>query len=383
MQAFPPLPLVLHVVATGFFEFQNLSERQFVNLCKTLFVTPITVKKDIIILGIESSCDDTSAAISKNGNILANLVANQEIHSSFGGVVPELASRAHQQHIVPVVHQALTTANIDKEELSAVAFTKGPGLLGSLLVGTSFSKAFALGLHIPLIDVNHMQAHVMAHFILEPGKRNPEFPFLCLTVSGGHTEIVLVEDVLSMRVIGRTNDDAVGEAFDKAARILDLPYPGGPLIDKHATGGDPDAFVFPKPKFPDLDYSFSGLKTAFLYFIRDHLKEDPNFVQSNLADICASYQRSLIETVLDKFVKAIDIYKVKHIGIAGGVAANSYLRSRIAQIGEEKRIKVYIPKFEYCTDNAAMIAVTGHYKFQLGRFADHSVTAEPRAGIGC
>jgi len=336
------------------------------------------VKRDIIILGIESSCDDTSAAISKNGNILANLVANQDVHSSYGGVVPELASRAHQQNILPVVDQAIKIANIEKGQIDAVAFTRGPGLLGSLLVGTSFSKAMAMGLDIPLIEVNHMQAHVMSHFILNKDIEVPGFPFLCLTVSGGHTEIVLVKDYLKMEVVGRTNDDAVGEAFDKAAKILNLPYPGGPLIDKHARSGNAAAYNFPKPKIPDLDYSFSGLKTAFLYFIRDQVKDSPTFIDDHLADICASYQKSLIETVLDKFLRAIAEYKVGHIGIAGGVAANSYLRERVAQIGKEKTLQVSIPKLEFCTDNAAMIAITGHHKFQKELFTDQTIGAQAR-----
>ncbi|MBL4658599.1 MAG: tRNA (adenosine(37)-N6)-threonylcarbamoyltransferase complex transferase subunit TsaD [Flavobacteriales bacterium] len=336
------------------------------------------MKEDIIILGIESSCDDTSAAISRNGKILANLVANQEVHSSYGGVVPELASRAHQQNILPVVHQGLKIANIGKEELSAVAFTKGPGLLGSLLVGTSFAKAFSMGLEIPLIGVNHMQAHVMSHFIAHDDDALPEFPFLCLTVSGGHTEIVLVKDILQMEVVGKTNDDAIGEAFDKAAKILEFPYPGGPLIDKLSHGGNPLAFEFPNPKVPDLNYSYSGLKTAFLYFIRDHVKTDPNFVREHMADICASYQRALVETSLGKFSLAIDKFKAKGIGIAGGVAANSYLRKRISEIGKTRGLKVSIPDFEYCTDNAAMIAITGHYKFKNKEFAEQSVTAHAR-----
>jgi len=339
------------------------------------------LKKDIIILGIESSCDDTSAAVSKNGNILANLVASQEVHSSYGGVVPELASRAHQQNILPVVHQAIKLANIEKSELSAIAFTRGPGLLGSLLVGTSFSKALAMGLNVPLIEVNHMQAHVMAHFIINDQEGLPDFPFICLTVSGGHTEIVLVKNILDMRVVGRTNDDAVGEAFDKAAKILGLPYPGGPLIDKLSQDGNPLAFEFPKPNIPDLNYSFSGMKTAFLYFIRDRIKEHPNFISENLADICASYQRALIETTLRKFSLAIDQFNAKSIGIAGGVAANSYLRKRIQEIGQSKSLSVYIPDFEYCTDNAAMIAITGHYKFKNQDFSEQSVTADARYNL--
>jgi len=333
---------------------------------------------DIIILGIESSCDDTSAAISKNGKILANVVANQDVHSSYGGVVPELASRAHQQNILPVVHQALKIADIDKAQLNAIAFTRGPGLLGSLLVGTSFAKAFALGLDLPLIEVNHMQAHVMSHFIQDGESRMPGFPFLCLTVSGGHTEIVLVDDYLKMKVVGRTNDDAVGEAFDKAAKIMNLPYPGGPLIDTFAKGGDENAFEFPKPNVPDLNYSFSGLKTAFLYFIRDNIEQSPKFIEEHLADICASYQKALVETVLNKFVKAIDRYKVGNIGIAGGVAANSYLRKRVAEIGDENGLEVSIPNIEYCTDNAAMIAITGYHKFKSKQFAEQSISAQAR-----
>ena len=336
------------------------------------------MKRDIIILGIESSCDDTSAAISRNGNILANLVANQEVHSSYGGVVPELASRAHQQNILPVVHQAIELANIDKEQLSAIAFTRGPGLLGSLLVGTSFAKALAMGLNIPLIEVNHMQAHVMSHFIPDGENAVPEFPFLCLTVSGGHTELVLVKDVLRMEVVGRTKDDAIGEAFDKAAKILNLAYPGGPLIDELAKEGNAQAFQFPKPNIPELDYSFSGMKTAFLYFIRDQVGDSPSFVEENLADICASYQKALIDAVMGKLIKAVEKYKVNHFGIAGGVAANSHLRNRVEEMGLEKGLQVSIPAFEYCTDNAAMIAITGHHKFQKRLFSDQTISAQAR-----
>ncbi|PCH95325.1 MAG: tRNA (adenosine(37)-N6)-threonylcarbamoyltransferase complex transferase subunit TsaD, partial [Bacteroidetes bacterium] len=281
----------------------------------------------VVILGIESSCDDTGASVLKGGKIQANIIANQTVHKEYGGVVPELASRAHQQNIVPVVHEALKSANVDKSELSAIAFTKGPGLLGSLLVGTSFAKSMALGLNIPLIEINHMKAHVLSHFIELVGEESskPSFPFLCLTVSGGHTEIVLVEDYLKMKVIGSTRDDAAGEAFDKAAKTIGLEYPGGPLIDKHAKNGNPLAYKFPHPKSPEYDYSFSGLKTAFLYFIRDHVGQDSNFVSNNMADICASIQHTIVEVLLKKLVQASKDLGISEIAISGGVAANSKL----------------------------------------------------------
>lgn len=327
-----------------------------------------------IILGIESSCDETSAAISVDGQVRANIIANQTIHEKFGGVVPELASRAHQQNIVPVVDQALKEAKISKKDVDAVAFTRGPGLLGSLLVGTSFSKGFALAMDIPLIDINHMQAHILAHFIEDP---KPSFPFICLTVSGGHTQIVLVRDYFDMEILGQTLDDAAGEAFDKTAKILQLPYPGGPLIDRYAREGNPQAFSFPEPQIAGLDFSFSGLKTAILYFIRDQVKEDPDFVERNLPDICASVQSRIVSILINKLKKAADQYGVREIAIAGGVSANSGLRAELLSTGAQEGWQVYIPKFEYCTDNAAMIAIAGHHKFLKGDFASQSV--EPLA----
>lgn len=335
-------------------------------------------QKDIIILGIESSCDDTSAAVLKNNTILSNLIARQDIHEQYGGVVPELASRAHQQNIIPVVDAALKKAGVSKEEIDAVAFTRGPGLMGSLVVGTSFAKAFSMAMGIPMVDVNHMVGHVLAHFIDDEGKEKPEFPFLCLTVSGGHTQIVLVEDHLKMKVIGTTIDDAAGEAFDKAAKLLGFPYPGGPLIDKHSKNGDPSKFTFSKPSIPGYDYSFSGLKTSILYFLQKQTKEDPDFISKNLDDLCASIQQTVIEILLKKLVKAAKELNIKHIAIAGGVSANSGLRSAIHDTGDKLGWKVFIPKFEYCTDNAAMIAITGKYMFEKGLFADQSIAATAR-----
>ncbi|MFN5148164.1 MAG: tRNA (adenosine(37)-N6)-threonylcarbamoyltransferase complex transferase subunit TsaD [Flavobacteriia bacterium] len=335
-------------------------------------------QKDIIILGIESSCDDTSAAVLKNNTILSNLIARQDIHEQYGGVVPELASRAHQQNIIPVVDEALKKAGVTKEEIDAVAFTRGPGLMGSLVVGTSFAKAFSLALNIPMLDVNHMVGHVLAHFIDDEGKDQPDFPFLCLTVSGGHTQIVLVEDHLKMKVIGSTIDDAAGEAFDKAAKLLGFPYPGGPYIDKHAKNGDPARFTFSKPSIPEYNYSFSGLKTSILYFLQKESLNDPTFIEKNLDDLCASIQRTVIEILLKKLIKASNELKIKHIAIAGGVSANSGLRSAMHETGEALGWKVFIPKFEYCTDNAAMIAITGKFMFQKGLFADQSIAATAR-----
>ncbi len=332
----------------------------------------------INILGIESSCDETSAAVIQNGKCLSNIIAEQKIHELYGGVVPELASRAHQQNIVPVVDAALKKANIDKTELSAIAFTKGPGLMGSLLVGTSFAKGFSLGLNIPLIEVNHMQAHILAHFIDKHNDSVPTFPFLCLTVSGGHTQIVLIKDYFKMEVIGETTDDAAGEAFDKAAKILGLPYPGGPLIDKYAKEGNAAAFSFPKISVPELNYSFSGLKTAFLYFIKDAIKKDANFIEKNLADICASYQKAIVTTLLIKLEKAMEQRGINQIAVAGGVSANSGLRNALLQLENTKKAKVFLPPFEYCTDNAAMIAITGYYKFLQNDFTTQRVTATAR-----
>jgi len=334
------------------------------------------MSKTIIILGIESSCDDTAAAVIKNGKMLANIVANQNVHKAYGGVVPELASRAHQQNIVPVVDQALKKAGIKKEDISAIAFTRGPGLMGSLLVGTSFSKAFALGLDIPLIDVNHMEGHILAHFIDTPEEtvNKPTFPFLCLTVSGGHTQIVLVKDHFDMTVIGQTLDDAAGEAFDKSAKLLGLPYPGGPLIDKYAKEGNPEAFQFTKPQIPGLDFSFSGLKTGFMNFINKESSKNPKFIEENVKDICASIQKTIIDILMDKLKKAIQETGIKQIAIAGGVSANSGLRDRLKLYEKELNWHVFIPKFEYCTDNAAMIAITGYYKYLKGEFASQEIT---------
>ena len=338
-------------------------------------------QKDIIILGIESSCDDTSAAVIKNEAILSNIIAGQEIHKIYGGVVPELASRAHQQNIIPVVDTAIKKAGISLQDIDAIAFTKGPGLLGSLVVGTSFAKSFALALNIPMLDVNHMHGHVLAHFIDDEGKAKPKFPFICLTVSGGHTQIVLVKDHLEMEVIGQTIDDAAGEAFDKAAKTLGFPYPGGPLIDKHAKLGNPDRFEFSKPQVKGYDYSFSGLKTSILYFIQKQVKENPKFIEENLNDLCASIQKTIIEILFKKLILASKDYKINQIAIAGGVSANSGLRSKLSEIGIQKKWDVFIPKFEFCTDNAAMIAITGKYMYKNDIFADQTVTATARLKI--
>jgi N6-L-threonylcarbamoyladenine synthase len=323
-----------------------------------------------VILGIESSCDETSASVCADGHILSNVIANQTIHEAYGGVVPELASRVHQQNIVPAVQQSILNAKISKNDIDAVAFTRGPGLLGSLLVGVSFAKAFALARNLPLIEINHMQAHVLAHFIDEP---KPSFPFLCLTVSGGHTQIVLVRDYFDMQIIGQTTDDAAGEALDKTSKILGLPYPGGPMIDKYARLGNPDAYQFPEPQIPGLDFSFSGLKTAILYFIRDNTKLNPNFVQDNIADICASVERRITTILLNKLRKAANQYGVKDIALAGGVSANTGLRHGLKQMGEELGWNTFIPQFQYCTDNAAMIAIAGYYKYLKGEFVGQDI----------
>ncbi len=328
-----------------------------------------------ILLAIESSCDETAAAVIVNGEIRSNIIANQHIHALYGGVVPELASRAHQKNIVPVVSQALHQARVQKKDLQAVAYTQGPGLLGALLVGSSFAKGLASGLGIPLIEVNHMQAHILAHFIEAP---RPTFPFLCLTVSGGHTQLVKVENHLSMHIIGETTDDAVGEAFDKTAKMLGLPYPGGPLIDKYAQQGNPLAFEFPRASMPDLDYSFSGFKTAVLYFIQKNTAKHPNFISENLSDICASIQYTLVQTLLHKLEKAANSTGIKEIAIAGGVSANSELRKQLAELGKKKNWITYIPDFQYCTDNAAMIAMTAHYKYLAQDFANLQSSPNPR-----
>ncbi len=334
--------------------------------------------KPLILLGIESSCDDTSAAIIKDTIILSNVVAGQEIHTKYGGVVPELASRAHQQNIIPVVQQAIAQAGIAKEDIAGVAFTRGPGLLGSLVVGTSFAKAFALAQNIPMLDVNHMYGHVLAHFIGGEEIKKPTFPFICLTISGGHTQLVLVKDHLSMEVIGTTIDDAAGEAFDKTAKLLGFPYPGGPLIDKYAQDGDTSKFIFAKPNMPNYDYSFSGLKTSILYFLQKQMKDHPTFVTDELSNICASVQQSIVDILFAKLVKASKELGISQIAIAGGVSANSGVRKRLQEEGLKRNWDVFIPEFQYCTDNAAMIAITGYYMYQQGLFADQSISATAR-----
>jgi len=330
----------------------------------------------VTILAIESSCDETSCAISSDGWIRSNVIAGQTIHEQYGGVVPELASRAHIQHIVPVVDAALKKAGCEMKDLTAVAFTQSPGLIGSLLVGSEFAKSLALALDIPLLAVHHMQAHVLANLIPTP---RPGFPFLCLTVSGGHTQIVVCHSPLTMEVIGETLDDAAGEAFDKSAKLLGLPYPGGPLIDKYARDGNPARFTFPEPQIPGLNFSFSGLKTAILYFLQDHMTTDPGFVRDNLTDICASIQARIISILLNKLKKAARQTGIRDLCIAGGVSANSGLRSVFRELGKAEGWNTFIPPFEYCTDNAAMIAITGYYKYLAGDFAPLSVSASARA----
>lgn len=327
------------------------------------------------ILAIESSCDETSASVISNGKVLNNIIATQAVHEKYGGVVPELASRAHQQNIVAVVDAAMKEAGVSTAALSAIAFTRGPGLMGSLLVGVSFAKGMAIGLGIPLIEVNHMQAHILAHFIDEP---SPTFPFICLTVSGGHTQLVLVKDFLAMEIIGQTQDDAVGEAFDKAAKLLGLPYPGGPLIDVHAQKGDAKRYVFTETIMPDLDFSFSGIKTQFMYFLRDEVKKDSNFIEKNLDDLCASIQSHLVGMLLKRLEKACQQTGIARVAIAGGVSANSGLRKELERLADKKQWQVFIPAFEYCTDNAAMIAMAAHYKFLKGEFSTLEVAPLPR-----
>jgi N6-L-threonylcarbamoyladenine synthase len=329
-----------------------------------------------VILAIESSCDETSAAVVRQGKVLNNVIASQTIHQKYGGVVPELASRVHQQNIVPVVNEALATAGVSARELNAVAFTQGPGLMGSLLVGASFAKAMAVALEVPLIAVDHMQAHVLAHFIDEP---RPTFPFLCLTVSGGHTQILLVHDYLAMEVLGETLDDAVGEAFDKAAKILGLPYPGGLLIDRYARAGNSRAFRFPESNMPGLDFSFSGIKTSMLYQVRDGVAKDPDFITKNLDSLCASYQRALIAMLMNKLEKAVQQTGIRQVAIAGGVSANSQLRLDMQHRQQHAGWQIFIPDFQYCTDNAGMIAIAAHYKYLQGLFCDLSVT--PQANL--
>ena len=337
--------------------------------------------KNTYILGIESSCDDTAAAVLCNGKILSNVIATQAIHESYGGVVPELASRAHQQNIVPVVDQALQKAGISATDLNAVAFTQGPGLMGSLLVGTSFAKSLAYGLDVPLIDVNHMQAHILAHFIEEDGYEKPSFPFIAMTISGGHTQIVRVDDYFKMTVIGETIDDAVGEAFDKSGKILGLGYPAGPEIDKRAKLGNPKAFKFTKPKVKGLNFSFSGLKTAILYFIQKQVKENPQFIEENLNDICASIQYTIVGILMDKLKLAISETGINQIAIGGGVSANSSIRGALKQAESHHRWTTYLPAFEFTTDNGAMIAIVGYLKFQLKQYADQSIMASSRLKI--
>jgi N6-L-threonylcarbamoyladenine synthase len=329
-----------------------------------------------LILAIESSCDDTSAAICRDGKILSNIIASQKVHEQYGGVVPELASRAHMQNIVPVVDQALGKAGARLDEVDAVAFTQAPGLIGSLLVGAQFAKSLAVSLNKPLISVHHMQAHVLANLIDDP---KPEFPFLCLTVSGGHTQIVVCESPYSMKVIGETIDDAAGEAFDKSAKLLGLPYPGGPLIDKYAKEGSSTRYSFPEPNVPGLNFSFSGLKTSILYFLQSETRKNENFVEENLADICASIQDRIVSILLRKLQRAVEETGIMHVCIAGGVSANSGLRNGLEQLGSRLGIKTYIPKFEYCTDNAGMIAITGYYKYIAQDFADITVSPTARA----
>jgi N6-L-threonylcarbamoyladenine synthase len=332
----------------------------------------------VFILSIESSCDDTAAAVLQNDRVLSNVVANQLIHSQYGGVVPELASRAHQQNIVPVVDAALKKAGVKKEQLSAIAFTQGPGLMGSLLVGSSFAKSMAMALNIPLIAVNHMDAHILAHFIDEEGYEKPSFPFLALTISGGHTQIVRVDGFFDMKIIGETTDDAVGEAFDKSAKILGLPYPGGPLVDKYAQLGNPKAYQFTKPKMPNLDFSFSGLKTAILYFIQKEKLKNPDFISENLNDICASIQHTIIQILMDKLKLAVKETGIKQVAIGGGVSANSGIRNTLKEAEKLYGWKTYIPKFEYTTDNAAMIGIVGYQKYLTNWFENNEVVSKAR-----
>jgi N6-L-threonylcarbamoyladenine synthase len=329
----------------------------------------------VVILGIESSCDDTSAAIIRDEVILSNVVANQDVHKEYGGVIPELASRTHQQNIIPVVEKAIKDAQVSKDDIQAVAFTRGPGLMGSLLVGTSFAKSFALARNLPLIEINHLQAHVLAHFIKEDeaDTDQPQFPFLCLLVSGGNSQIIVVKDHLEMEIIGQTIDDAAGEAFDKCAKIMGLPYPGGPLIDKYAREGDPSRFVFNKPRLNGYDYSFSGLKTSFLYFLRDEVKKDADFIEKNKLDLCASLQKTIIDILMDKLEKAAEDTGIKQIALAGGVSANSGLRAAIQNDASAKNWETFIPKFSYTTDNAAMIAINGYYKYLKKEFVGQDI----------
>lgn len=331
--------------------------------------------KPVNILAIESSCDDTSAAVLSDGFLLSNVIASQKVHEAYGGVVPELASRAHQQNIIPVVHEAIRQSGISKEELSAIAFTRGPGLMGSLMVGTSFAKGLALSLNIPLVDVNHLQAHILAHFIQtkDEVKELPQFPFLCLLVSGGNSQIVLVNSPKDMKIIGQTIDDAAGEAFDKCAKVMGLPYPGGPVIDRLAKEGNANAFQFSKPQIPEYDYSFSGLKTSFLYLLRDHLKENPNFIEENKNDLCASLQKTVIDILMAKLRKAVKDLGINRVAVAGGVSANSALRAAFEDHAKRYKWTIHIPKFSYTTDNGAMVAIAGYFKYLDGEYCDISL----------
>lgn len=335
-------------------------------------------EKPIYILAIESSCDDTAAAVLLNDKVLSNVVARQQVHEEYGGVVPELASRAHQQNIVPVVDVAISKAGINKNQLSAVAFTQGPGLMGSLLVGTSFAKSLALALQVPLIAVNHMQAHILAHFIAEDGFDKPTFPFLAMTISGGHTQIVRVDSYFDMTVIGETTDDAVGEAYDKSAKILGLPYPGGPLVDKYAQAGNPKAYQFTKPQVPGLNFSFSGLKTQILYFVQKNVQQDADFIKNNMEDICASIQHTIINILMDKLKMAVKETGIKQVAIGGGVSANSGIRNALKEAEKKYGWKTFVPKFEYTTDNAAMIGIVGYHKYLEQQFNDAAVTSKAR-----
>lgn len=337
----------------------------------------------ITILGIESSCDDTSAAVIRDGVILSNVIAGQAVHERYGGVVPELASRAHQQNIIPVVHDALKQSGVLKEEISAVAFTRGPGLLGSLLVGTSFAKGFSSALNIPMIEVNHLQAHVLAHFIKEDKDdlNQPAFPFLCLLVSGGNSQIILVKNYDNMEIIGKTIDDAAGEAFDKCAKVMGLGYPGGPVVDRLAKMGNSDKYIFSKPRLEGYDYSFSGLKTSFLYFLRDELKQDSDFIEKNKNDLCASLQKTIVDILMDKLLKASEDLGIKEVAVAGGVSANSSLRSAFKEYSFKYGWRIHIPKFAYTTDNAAMVAISGYYKYLDNEFANHDVAPYARVLI--
>ncbi|MDR3287124.1 MAG: tRNA (adenosine(37)-N6)-threonylcarbamoyltransferase complex transferase subunit TsaD [Prevotellaceae bacterium] len=328
-----------------------------------------------IIIGIESSCDDTSAAIIKDGILLSNIIANQSVHEFYGGVIPELASRAHQQNIIPVVSMAINSAEIDKSQISAVAFTRGPGLMGSLLVGVSFAKGFAQSLNIPMIEINHLQGHILAHFIDEKDKNipHPKFPFLCLLVSGGHTQLIVVKDYMDFEIIGQTIDDAAGEAFDKCAKVMGLPYPGGPVIDKLAREGNARAFEFARPVVGGLNYSFSGLKTSFLYFLRDRIAENPNFIEENKADLCASLQHTIIQVLLKNLIKAAKQTGINEIAVSGGVSANSGLRNSIADEGKRYGWNVYLPQLKFTTDNAAMIAITGYFKYLKNQTCGYDV----------